>query len=305
MLTLVVNPGLDDEQSFPLPVGAVTIGRTKDNDVFHLHKSLSRRHARIEFDGVVVRVFDLNSKNGLFFKGRRVLSCEVPEGETFRCGDVSVLVEAATSRQPKLSAPVQTLPSPLALDATASRRPTKIPAPAVVTEDQERYRERLFLLIRASEVLVSEMSVDQMLEELVVLAAQVLDVDRIGVLTLDEATLEMRPRYMKTFLETAAPPFSRRVVDWVVDRGTPASFTDVSKEDALRGDRREDALVRAAICVPINPGGGMVGVVYADSLTQPDRFRPDDVALMRAVANLAALALDGAESRHPRRSRPG
>lgn len=292
-----MNPGLPEEQSFALPVGSITIGRTKDNDVFCLHKSLSRKHAQVEFDGGRVRVSDLQSKNGIFHNGKRVQRCELGEGDSFRCGDITFLLEGATTRSPKISVAAQTLPSPLALDPSASRRPTKIPAPPVVLDDDQRYKDKLFLLIRASELLVSEMSLEKILDELVVLAVQVLEVDRIALLTLDEQTLEMKPRVLKTFTSIAQRPYSRRVVDWVVDHGSPASFSDVSIDKSLPGGLDEDRNVRAAMCVPINPGGGTIGVLYADTLTQADAFRPDDLALLRALANFAAVAIEG-ESMH-------
>jgi adenylate cyclase len=292
VLTLVMNPGLPEEQSFALPVGTITIGRTKDNDVFCLHKSLSRKHAQVDFDGGKVRVSDLQSKNGIFHNGKRVQRCELHEGDSFRCGDITFLLEGATTRSPKVSVAAQTLPSPLALDPTASRRPTKPPSPVIV-EDDQRYKDKLFLLIRASELLVSEMSIDRVLDELVVLAVQVLEVDRICLLTLDEQSLEMKPRVLKTFTSTSTPAFSRRVVDWVVDHGSPASFADVSKDKSLPGSNDQDRHIRSAMCVPINPGGGTIGVLYADTITQADAFRPDDLALLRALANFAAVAIEG------------
>jgi len=294
VLTLVMNPGLPEEQSFPLPVGSITIGRTKDNDVFCLHKSLSRRHAKVENDGGTVRISDLQSKNGVFHNGKRVQKCEIREGDSFRCGDITFLVEGATTRSPKMSAAAQTLPSPLAMDASASRRPTRQPPPPpVVMEEDQRYKEKLFLLIRASEILVSETSLENALEELIILAVQVLEVDRIVLLTLDDTTGEMRPRVLKTFTGSAPRPYSKRVVDWVVDNGSPASFGDVSGEHSLPGDVREDAAVRAAMAIPVNPGGGIIGVLYADSITRADAFRPDDLAMLRALANFAAVAIEG------------
>ena len=291
-----MNPGLPEEQSFALPVGSITIGRTKDNDVYCLHKSLSRKHAQVDFDGGRVRVSDLQSKNGIFHNGKRVARCELHEGDSFRCGDITFLLEGATTRSPKISVAAQTLPSPLAMNATASRRPTTPPSPVMV-EDDQRYKDKLFLLIRASELLVSEMGVDKILDELVVLAVQVLEVDRIVLLTLDEETVEMKPRVLKTFTSIAQRPYSKRVVDWVVDHGSPASFADVSHDKSLPGGLDEDKNVRSAICVPINPGGATIGVLYADSLTQADAFRPDDLALLRALANFAAVAIEG-ESMH-------
>gem|GEM_PF-1465261 len=302
MLSLVLNPGAPDEQSFVLAVGSVTIGRTRDNEITCTHKSLSRRHAQVDFDGRKVRVADLQSKNGLYFNGRRVPSCELVEGDTFRCGDVTILVEGATTKHPRISVGAQTLPSPLLVDPAASKRPTRIPAPAVVmADDDQRYKDKLFLLMRASELLVGELPVDRMLEELVVLAVQVLDVDRIAVIMLDDETLELRPRVVKTFAGASERPFSRRVVDYVVDRGSPTSFVDVSKDRALPGDIHEDIQVRAAMAVPVNPGGGTIGVLYADSISKAGLYKPDDLALFRTLANLAAVGIESDALRHDER----
>jgi GAF domain-containing protein len=46
------------------------------------------------------------------------------------------------------------------------------------------------------------------------------------------------------------------------------------------------------MAVPINPGGGTIGVLYADSISRTDAFRADDLALFRALANFAAIAMD-------------
>lgn len=300
-----MNPGQPGEQQFRLVQGTVTIGRTKDNAVFCLHKSLSRRHAQIDFDGVKVKITDLQSKNGIFVNGKRVSQCELLQGDSFRCGDITFLIEAATTRSPGLTRPsvrdraVQTLPSPFVVDPAVARRPTAPPGVTVV--DDERYKDKLFLLIRASELCVSELPIDKVMDELVVLAVQVLEVDRIALLKLDDDTLEMRPLVVKTFVPSAGPPFSARVVNWIVDHGSPASFADVSRDRTLPGNLAADCAIRGAMCVPINPGGGTIGVIYTDSLSRADCFRPDDLALLRALANLAAVSLESAALRSGRR----
>lgn len=309
-----MNPGLPEEQTFPLAPGTLTIGRTKDNAVFCLHKSLSRKHAQLDYDGVKLKITDLQSKNGVFFNGRRVGRCELHEGDSFRCGDITFLLEGSTTRSPKAASyggggmerAAQTLPSPFALDPSVSKRPTAHPGPHVVVEDEQRYKDKLFLLIRASELCVSEMRIDKILDELIVLAVQVLSVDRIALLALDDVTLEMRPRVIKTFVNTVArEPYSKRVVDWVVDHGSPASFADVSNDRTLPGDVSKDDNIRGAMCVPINPGGGTIGVIYADSLSRADCFRPDDLALLRALANLAAVAIESAALRNTEQQSSG
>lgn len=296
-----MNPGQPDERVFALSVGTVTLGRTRENAIFCLHKSLSRTHAELHFDGVRLRVTDLQSKNGVFFKGRRVEQCELVEGESFRCGDITFLVEGATIRgssmgQHPMDHTAQTLPSPMVIAPATSRRPLAQSSPDVTAE--QRYKDKLFLLIRATELCVSEMRVDKILDELVALAVQVLEVDRIALLALDDATLEMRTRVLKSFALEQHPQYSKRVVDWVVDQGCPACFPDVSRDRTLPGDISMDASIRGAMCVPINPGGGTIGVIYADSVHRTDCFRPDDLALLRALANVAAIAIESAALRN-------
>ncbi len=235
---------------------------------------------------------DLQSKNGIFFNGQRVDACNLVEGDSFRCGDITFLLEGATTQGPKISVGVQTLPSPLGLDSSFSKRVTKVPAPAVVVEDDQRYKDKLFLLIRASELLVGQMPLDRMLDELVVFAVQVLDVDRIALLVLDETTLEMKPRSSRP---SSAPRRVRTAsassTGWSTTAARP-SFADVSRDKTLPGNAGEDAQIKSAMAVPINPGGGTIGVLYADSVSRADVFRPDDLALFRALANIAAVATD-------------
>jgi adenylate cyclase len=310
-----MNPGLPEEQIFPVPrgQGPVTIGRTKDNVVFCLHKSLSRKHAQLEVEGNGrVKVTDLQSKNGLFFNGKRVANCNVGEGDTFRCGDITFLVEGSTIRSPAQTKAipnvptmnsardeeVHTLQSPLNMNTAVSPRHNVGIATKLSADQEERIKERLFLLIRASELCVSELSIDRMLDELVTTVVQVLQVDRIALLALDEHTLIMSPRVVKSFSGVGSHyPYSHRVVDWVIDHGSPATFPDVSRDRHLPGDPGPDQGIRGAMCVPINPGGGTIGCIYVDSLMKADCFRPDDLALLRAIANLAAVAIEGAALR--------
>jgi adenylate cyclase len=294
VLSVVMNPGRADEQLYDLVPGAVTIGRTKDNAISCLHKSLSRVHARVVFDGERIVVFDLQSKNGVFVRGRRVSKAELREGDSFRCGDIQFLVSSSTQRT-AVSVAATTLQSPLGASPTASKRPTKIPAAPVRVEPEEggRGRERMLMLVRAAELLVGEGSLEAVLDELVVSAVQVLDIDRVCLLALDPQTAAMAPRIVKSFSGSAKRSWSQRVVNYVVDRGIAMAFADVSRDETLGGDPKDDARVRSALCAPINPGSGVIGALYADTVTQrPEPFRPDDLAVFRALASLAAVAME-------------
>lgn len=294
-----MNPGQAEQRSFPLPRGTITIGRTHDNEICCLHKSLSRRHARVEFDGRVVRVTDLQSKNGVFYQGRRMPRFELKDGDSFRCGEVTFMLAGVTAKMDALTKPVEkaplsarTLPSPVVLgEISAPRRPARTD-PLLREDDDHRFKEKLYALIRASELLASDLPTDRLLEELIDIAVQVLNADRFAVIVEGEHG-EPRPRLVRSFAASQRQPYSRRVVEWVLERGAPTCFADVSREADLTGAPEDDIEVRAAMAVPLGAASHPFGVMYADSVSRVDCFRPDDLAVFRALANLASVALEG------------
>mgnify|MGYP001128710768 CR=1 FL=1 len=61
-------------KSYPIRAGKVlTAGRDTNNDIVLEDAQASRNHARIEFDGKVFRITDLNSRNGTFLEGAKLL----------------------------------------------------------------------------------------------------------------------------------------------------------------------------------------------------------------------------------------
>ena len=95
---LVVVNGIDSGRRYPLPRGAVLVGRNQECDVVLDHGSVSRPHARLTVtrDGQVT-VQDLGSHNGTALDGRHVLEpVTVPEGGQLRLGAVDVEVRRPT-----------------------------------------------------------------------------------------------------------------------------------------------------------------------------------------------------------------
>jgi uncharacterized membrane protein len=81
----------------------LTIGRSADNDVALDDPKVSRRHARVEFDGAHYKVTDLNSTNGTYLTNVKLLP-GVPEVWTpdkqLRIGDSWLRLERARQRPP-------------------------------------------------------------------------------------------------------------------------------------------------------------------------------------------------------------
>jgi FHA domain len=72
----------------------LTIGRDKNVELVLTDPEVSRRHARLETQGGVVFVRDLESSNGTFLNGQRLRSAiETREGDTIDVGTTRLIVE--------------------------------------------------------------------------------------------------------------------------------------------------------------------------------------------------------------------
>jgi pSer/pThr/pTyr-binding forkhead associated (FHA) protein len=65
-----------------------TIGRAPDNTVTVVHPTVSRKHARLSFEGGTWVLEDLGSVNGIVFQGRRVDKVQLSPGDPFELGEV-------------------------------------------------------------------------------------------------------------------------------------------------------------------------------------------------------------------------
>jgi hypothetical protein len=89
------SPSLDEGNEFPLNSAPVTLGRGGQNDlVLDGDEFASARHARIEVRGDGVWVQDLDSTNGTYVNGSRVVGAQrLDPGDVLRVGETDLLVE--------------------------------------------------------------------------------------------------------------------------------------------------------------------------------------------------------------------
>jgi hypothetical protein len=89
------SPSLEEGDEFPLNSAPVTVGRGGQNDlVLDGDEFASARHARIEMRGDGVWVQDLESTNGTYVNGARVMGAQrVGAGDVLRVGETDLVVE--------------------------------------------------------------------------------------------------------------------------------------------------------------------------------------------------------------------
>jgi len=300
-LQLIMNPGLPDEQVFPLREGNTLIGRDPENPVSILHKTLSRQHARLDIANGKVMLVDLHSKNGTFVRSTRLPqggNRELRPGDTFRCGSVDFKLVAEDAEQ-KVS-PTRT---------HSARAITEISMRELLGEElsqssalklsavppAERTRDKLQILLKVSELMSSPGTIDTLMERALDLVFQILDVDRAVILLVEQRTGAMLPRVTRTAegKSSSTNIYSKHIVSYVQHNGVAALFADARLDPRLEtADSVMQQSIYAAMCAPLKARTELLGVLYVDNLRTPERFTPEDLEFLSPFANLVAIALE-------------
>lgn len=300
---LTVSPGTPEEDVLDLKEGSNTVGRTRENHITLSHPSLSRAHARFEVgeDGVVLH--DIQSKNGTFVDGTRIQSVRLGRGHVIKFGDVTTSYEAGTSSSPSM-APKPALT--LNIDADLTRTPMRdilrtavgsTRAGALAATRAERDRNKLRILLKVSQLLASPTSLDTLLRSVLELASDILDIDRAAILMLSPKTGELEPRVWHS-RRAGAPQngaFSQSIARYVMRTNEAALFSD-ARVDPRLPDANSLVLqsICTSMCAPLKPHDDVLGVLYVDNQTLPNRFDEEDLEFLSAFASQAAIAIENA-----------
>jgi pSer/pThr/pTyr-binding forkhead associated (FHA) protein len=122
---LIMRSGPTPGAAFTLEGDQITVGRDSTNEIVINDAEVSRRHARLTFQGGKYVLEDLGSTNGTFVNGQRLAGPRVlKSGEVVSFGEQIVLVFESTN----LDAGA-TMVSPRAAAVPAASRPVMPPPP--------------------------------------------------------------------------------------------------------------------------------------------------------------------------------
>jgi adenylate cyclase len=303
---LVLQPGSSEEQIIDLPHGTTTIGRSRENAVCIPHKSLSRAHAVIEVGEGRVVVGDLGSKNGTFVDGVQIERKVLEGTHQLKFGDITaryareVAFDTAVSpRQPtlarSLAGDLTRVPLRQILgstEAVPSLRGLQLKTPAGVDRD----RDKLRILLKVSQILSTPGPLEALLSSVLDLAFEILDIDRAAVFMLDRAGM-LEPRVVRTRSGKAdnTVVVSRSIASYALERNEAVLFSDAAADPRLAA-AGSIALqsIRTSMCAPLKPRDAVLGVLYVDNTTHPDRFGEEDLDFLSGFASQAAVAIENA-----------
>jgi len=122
---LIMRQGPTPGAAYTLEGDQLNIGRESQNDIAINDAEISRRHARLTFQGGKYVLEDLGSTNGTFVNGQRLAGPRVLKaGEVVSFGEQIVLVFEVTTNDPGA-----TMVSPRAAAVPSASRPVTPPPP--------------------------------------------------------------------------------------------------------------------------------------------------------------------------------
>jgi len=314
--TLLVIQGPDQGTRFEIGEQPVDIGRGARNEVRILDTEVSRQHASIEFANGSFRITDQDSSNGTHVNGVAIRSCDLSAGDQLQIGRSVLLFSQAAADERQVVADK--------IDLVGRHDPSDRSAiVAEVGQDVERTLLKesaapgagelaqtlanLQVLYRISEEAVSpSISLDQLLRRILDLTIEAVAADRGCMLLTRPEDSELVPQVFSLRRggdDTSKMPVSRSIVDYVLRKGQGVRTSDA------RADRRFEpgqsilqAGIREALCVPMQGRFELMGVIYVDTTTPPervileadsvDKFSEEQLRLLVAIGRESALAVE-------------
>jgi adenylate cyclase len=298
------------EQVYTARKEMLSIGRANDNDIVLNDFSVSRRHAYLKKENGTWVIHDNQSTNGVRLNDRPVPSAAVREGDAVVIGTFVLRFRDEPTVVPargRVLDATSTCIRPIAefnQDFGLEREGGAAPVPDSTAERKRvvldlAYKNKVFeILVQVAKALISADDLATVLDKVMDLIFEFLPADR-GFLLLEEGgALQLRiSRFGSGKRSTAdgATPYSRTIVDMVVRQKVAVLTSDAQADERFEaGESIRMQQIRSAMCAPLWSRDSVIGVIYIDSPLHAGTYSGQDLDLLTALANFAAVAIERA-----------
>jgi len=165
--------------------------------------------------------------------------------------------------------------------------------------DQMKLKQsQLRALMSVGQVINSSLGLRRVLEEVMDSLISLMHAER-GFLMLRESNGELAVQIARGIahinLDEEAFKVSKTVVRKVVDSGAPVLTTNAQADPRFDAQMSVAAYqLRSILCVPLKLKNDLIGVLYVDNRAHAGIFKDNDLELISAFADQAAVAIDSA-----------
>ena len=269
----------DESETHAFHKDVVTIGRSRECDLFLPDRLISRIHCRVErLDGGFALV-DAGAQNPAKLRGRPVMRAALAIGDQFSVGSYEV-----TLAQPQ--------------DQSVSVDETRPGG------EHHRGTQDLVAFLQIARALNEERDLARLLTQIVDAAIQICGAER-GFLILkggegeqaDEPQVEVARNFAQE--EVLSPEFkiSRTIATRVMASGVAELTTNAQEDDRFRDLQSvADLRLRSVLCIPIRTHSEVGGVLYVDNRLQQQVFQEREKTLLMSLSDHAGTAIVNARA---------
>ncbi|MFQ5414001.1 MAG: ATP-binding protein [Phycisphaerae bacterium] len=306
MATLHVLQGPDKGRTYPSFDEAVVIGRHSDQ-ITLTDDSASRRHAELHPNCNSWILTDLNSSNGTYVNGRRLVSpTPLKHGDQIKVG-CSLLVFSGQDAVEGFAGPhgVRDLvdlergdgdTGSSILSAVAASDDSVILQPPETADAVAAWN----VVYKIAEMIGTIESVDAFVEHVADIVLDHLIVDRLVVLMRpadgEEPTAQV-VRY-RTKRRGRRPKIvtSHKIIKHVLDHREGVLCANAMTDDRFGGDSSQDSIhrlgLRSVMCVPIPVRDDVYGVIHLDCSMSHHTYTQEQLRLVVAIGRLTGMAIE-------------
>ena len=298
-------------QTYTFTIGEVVIGRSPDCQIVLKDFGISRTHARITVDDDGIRIADLKSKNGTQVNGVPVVEAPLKDGDKILLGKFLLTFSKALEGKVVLDEA-----KPLSEEAGTIIRsvgelskllaPSEAPLPAVAdarkapdVQEIEKSNRILKVLTKVAETLIAVRPVEEVLQQVMEIVFDHIPADRGFLMLYEEAEGKLVPMVVKHKHPGASAEGKITVSKTITDR-VMKDRVSILTSDAMvdprfgAGDSIRFHGIRSAMCAPLWNKDQVIGIIHVDSPMLTNCFTLNDLDLLTALANYAAVAVERA-----------
>ena len=305
----------DTPQSFTFASGDVVIGRSPECQIVLRDFGISRNHAKVVVsESGDARIMDLKSKNGTQVNGVQVVEAPLRDGDRVLLGkfeltfskalESKVVLDDAKPLSEEAGTIIRSVGELKHLLTAAGAAPGRTPADAkkpapVDVQEIEKSNRILKVLTQVAETLIAVRPVEEVLHQVMDIVFEHMPADR-GFLMLEDEEIADKLVPMVVKHRTAGGSEGRiTVLKTIADR-VMHDRVSILTSDAMvdprfgAGDSIRFHGIRSAMCAPLWNKDEVIGIIHVDSPMLTNCFTVNDLDLLTALANYAAVAVERA-----------